>query len=169
MSLTSAEIRVSFAAFSDGPNTVSPQRFDPAVADLLAFTAGTTANKVDRLYVAPISLAASASIELDLAGGLTDAFGTSVTIAELVAVGVFADDTNTNSIEVGGAASNAVPLFKDVSDVALVRPAGFLAMAAPGAAGQCSVTAGTGDLLKLANSGGSTAVTGKLYLLGRSA
>lgn len=169
MSLTSAEIRVSFSAFSDGPNSVSPQRFDPTVASLLAFTAGTTADKADRLYVAPISLSGGASVELDLRGVLTDAFGTTLNIAELVAIGVFARATNTNSIEVGGAASNAVPLFKDVSDVALVRPGGFLALAAPGAAGQCTVTAGTGDLLKLANSGGSGTVNGTLFILGRSA
>lgn len=169
MSLTSAEVRISFAALSDGPNAVTPQRFDPTVASLLAFASGTTADKADRLYVAPITLAASASIDLDLAGSLADAFGTTLTFVELVAIGVFADDANTNSIEVGGAASNAVPIFKATNDVAVVRPGGFLAIAAPDAAGLCTVTAGTGDILKLANSGGTTGVTGKIFILGRSA
>lgn len=169
MSLTSAEIRVSIAALSNGPNTVWAQIFDPTVSTLLAFAAGTGAEQADRLYVGAIDIAASGSTELDLAGVLTDAFGTTLTFAELAAVLVFADDTNTNDIDVGGAASNAVPLFKATNDIVPVKPGGVLTLAAPGAAGLCTVTAGTGDKLKLANSSSGSSVTGTIVILGRSA
>lgn len=167
--LDMAELRVSFAAASHGSNAVAAQRFDPTLSLIASFSRGTNADQADILYVEERTLTASSTEELDLAGVIADAFGSTITAAELVGIIVLADEDNTNNVEVGGAASNAVPFLKHVSDIEVVKPGGVYVNFAPGAAGLCTVTAGTGDKLKIANSGGSTSVTYRIGLLMRSA
>lgn len=138
----------------------------------LAYTAaaslanGTGANQANSLWIDTRTLAASASEELDLAGGLTDAFGNVLTLTKVKGLLIEADDANVNDVLVGGAASNAwAALFGDATDVIRVKPGGFILLAAPDANG-LAVTAGTGDKLKLANSAGSTSVTFTIAFVG---
>ena len=132
----------------------------------LVFVDGTGANQATKSFLDTRTLAASANESLDLAGGLTDAFGNALTFTKIRALMIRAAAGNTNNVLVGGAASNGfVTPFSDATDVAVVRPGGLLLLAAPDATGY-AVTAGTGDLLKVANGGGSSAVTYDIFLLG---
>lgn len=164
MAFQSAELRFSLSVAAQGTNTVSPQRFDPLMAALMAFDSGTGADQCDLAYVADRTLAGSTSEELDLYGGLTDAFGATLNFAELVVLAI----TSDKALKVGGAASNAVPLFSDVSDKAWVRAGGLLVMAGPNASGLCTVTNATGDKLKIENTE-ATSATYRIGILGRSA
>lgn len=129
---------------------------------------GTGANQADKVFHDQRTLAASASEELDLAGGLTDALGAALTFVKVKALIVKAAAGNTNDVVVGGAAANgfATP-FADASDKVNVKPGGILALVAPGAG--YTVTAGTGDLLKIANSAGGSGVTYDIIVIGTSA
>jgi hypothetical protein len=129
---------------------------------------GTGANQADLVYAAERTVASATNDDIDLAGVLTDAFGATITSAELVALLVIneqADGTaNTTNLTLGGAA-NPVPGFG--SALWPISPGGFFEMVSPGAAGLATVTASTGDLLRVTNSSGATAKY-KILLLARS-
>ena len=67
---------------------------------------------------------------------------------------------------VGGAGSNGFTSWVgDATDVVKVKPGGALILVAPDATGY-AVTAGTGDLLTITNSAGSTSVTYDVVIMG---
>lgn len=130
------------------------------------FSNGTGDDQANRAFVDTRTLAASSSEELDLAGGLTDAFGNTLTFTKVKALIITAADANTNQVHVGGAASNGITSFcVAANDIMRVMPGGTLAMIAPQNAGYF-VVAGTGDLLKIANSAGGTSVTYTIIIIG---
>ena len=65
-------------------------------------------------------------------------------------------------------ASNGVPLFLAAGDGLPVKPGGAFLWVAPDATG-VAVTASTGDLLTITNSGAGSAVTYYIVVLGASA
>ena len=132
-------------------------------------TDGTTEDQMDLVYVDQRTLAASATEDLDLAGGVENSFGDTLTFVDVRMICVKASSDNTNDVLVGGAASNAfVNWVSNSSDVVVVKPGGVLFLYTPTDPGY-AVTAGTGDLLKIANSAGSTSVTYDIYIGGTSA
>lgn len=167
MPLTS-NLRVIFGANQTGANDFGGPTFTPLLDKAMAFANGTGANQADIVFADSRTLAASATEDLDLAGVLADAFGATITAAELVAVIVYADPTNTNDVVIG-AALQPVALFGGTAGTIAVRPGGIFVIAAPNAAGQLTVGAGATDDLKIANSGAGTAVTYQIIVLARSA
>jgi hypothetical protein len=137
------------------------------VLKLMTITAGTGTGKADRLFAGSRTIAASSSENLDLAGTLTDPLGATLTFVHVKALLVIADAANTNSVLVGGAASNgfAGP-FADVTDIATIPPGGSALFTHPGAG--WTVTAATGDILKVANSSSGTGVTYRVVIIGTS-
>jgi hypothetical protein len=132
---------------------------------------GTAAGQANRIFHDQRTLAASANEDLDLAASLTDAFGASLTFARIKGLIVAADAGNTNNVIVGGAASNQfVSWVGGGAHTVTVRPGAVLALFA----GQAdstgyAVTAGTGDLLRIANSAAGSTVTYDVILIGASA
>lgn len=152
-----------------GANDISTPEQKFATKERIALATGTTAGKADLVFSDTRTLAASASENLDLAGGLSDAFGAALTFAEVVAILVRASEANTNDVVIGGAASNAFSApFGAATDKLVIKPGGYVLLVAPGDPAY-PVTAGTGDLLKVANSAGSTGVTYDIIIVGRSA
>ena len=130
------------------------------------FTDGAGADQADEHWSDERTLAASASEDLDLAGVLTDAFGAVITFARIKFLYVEADAANTNDVVVGGAPANAwLGPFADVTDKFKVRPGGAH-FDLDRTAGGFVVTAGTGDLLRVANSGAGTSVKYRMVLIG---
>ena len=163
----SASIQVRVAASHTGALDNGSLEANHLLEKLFTLANGPAADQADLVFSDTRTLNASANEELDLAGVLTDAFGAAITFAKVKAILVIADAANTNDVIIGGAASNAfIGFFGDATDTVKARPGGFAALACPGAG--VTVTAGTGDKLKLANSGGSTAVTFKILIIGTS-
>jgi Ca2+-binding RTX toxin-like protein len=134
-----------------------------------SWESGTGADQADLVFHDQRTLAASATENIDLAGGLTDAYGATITFARIKALIVIAAAGNTNDVQVGGAASNAWATWvANSSDIVTVKPDGILALVSPSATGYV-VTAGTGDILKIVNSGAGTGVTYDIVLIGSSA
>lgn len=120
----------------------------------------------DEMFSDQRTLSASATENLDMAGSLTNAIGSTVTFARIFAILIYASPGNTNDVVVGGAASNAFATpFADSTDKIVLRPGGILLLTAPDSTGYV-VTAGTGDILLMANSAGGTSVTYDIILLG---
>lgn len=130
---------------------------------------GTGAGQADVLFTDTRTLAASASETLDLTGSLVDALGATVTMARVKGIVIAAAAGNTNDVIVGGAASNgfATP-FGDPTDKVKVKPGGILALFTPDATAY-AVTAGTGDLLQVANGAAGTSVSYDVIIIGASA
>ncbi len=133
----------------------------------VAFADGTGANQADRVFTDRRTLGASATEDLDLAGVLVDAFGATITFAKIKAIIVKAADANTNDVQVTRPAANGVVLFLAASDGLNVKPGGAFVWVAPGTG--VTVTGGTGDLLTITNSAGTTAVTYDVVIIGTSA
>jgi hypothetical protein len=137
----------------------------------VAYTSGTGAGQVDRVYTATRTLAASGTEDLDLAGSLTDALGnTSITFARIKSIFIAAAAGNTNNVQVTRPASNGVPWLMAAGDGIALRPgAAFQWLTGSADATGVAVTAGTGDLITVTNSAGTTGVTYTVIITGCSA
>lgn len=135
-----------------------------------SYSTGTGAGQVDRVFTDTRTLAASATEDLDLAGSLTDALGATITFARIKAVFVSAAAANTNNVQVTRPASNGVLVFMAAGDGIALRPgAAFTWLSGTADATGVAVTAGTGDLLTITNSAGTTGVTYTVVVVGCSA
>ncbi|TIN82644.1 hypothetical protein [Mesorhizobium sp.] len=168
MTISKLTLSAQIAGVQAGAADLGTLEFTLNSAFVKALTNGTGANQADLIFADTRTLAASATEDLDLAGSLTDVFGATITMAEVVAILVLADAGNTNNVVVGDAAS-PVPLFGGTNPTISVKPGGMFMIAAPNAAGQFTVGAGSTDDLKIANSGGGTGVTYSIVVVGRSA
>lgn len=129
---------------------------------------GTSADQADLIFTDQRTLTASTNENLDLAGSLTSAFGATLTFVKLKALLVYAATANANNVRVTRPATNGVPLFLAASDGIDVLPGGTFLWVAPNAAA-VTVTASTGDLINVANSGAGTSVTYDVVIIGTSA
>ena len=135
----------------------------------VALDSGTGAGKADLRFTDTRTLAASATEDLDLAGVLTDLFGTALTFVKIKGLFISAASGNTNNVVVGAAASNAWATLLNATGTITLRPgASFGVMAAAADATTYAVTAGTGDLLKVANSAAGTSVSYDIVIVGSS-
>lgn len=112
------------------------------------------------------TLAASASESLDLAGGLVNPFGEAITFTKIKGIYIYNNNLVAGDIlRIGGAASNAFPLFAHTSDKIDCNPGQTIFIDDPSLAAR-AVTAGTGDLLKLEEVGGANTVTFDIAIWG---
>jgi hypothetical protein len=100
---------------------------------------------------------------------LTDPFGVALTFVKLKAVLIKAALANTNNVNVSRPASNGVPWFLAAGDAFALGPGGIFLYVNPNAAAIATVTAGTGDILRVDNSGAGTTVNFDIVLIGTSA
>lgn len=136
---------------------------DPLLRDYTqALANGTGANQASQHWHDQRST--SGNDDLDISGVLTNVFGTSIVFTKIKALIVKAAVANGNDVIVGGGASNqfATP-FGSATDKVKVKPGGLLVLVAPDVNGY-AVTAGTGDILRVASGGGS--VTYDIVLIG---
>lgn len=127
---------------------------------------GTATDQADQVWHDRRTLV-GVTENLDLAGALTNAFGSTITFVTLKAL-VLHNRTLTTAatLTVGGAAANAFATpFGAATDKIIVQPDGLLLLWAPRTG--YAVTAATGDILKL--DPGSATVEYDIYLLGTTA
>lgn len=162
-----AQINTAIIATYVGSNDLgSPrQNLTQSLQAPITLANGTGSGQAQILFSDTRTLAASATENIDLAGSLVDAFGTTLTFAAVKVVKVCANAANTNNVVVGGAGANTLlGVFGAATHTIAVRPGGCFLWAAPQTG--ATVTAGTGDILLIANSGAGTGVTYDIYLIG---
>lgn len=121
-------------------------------------TSGVGVDEADEVFHDERTLAQSASEELDLSGGLTNALGDSIVFARVKCIHIVsASADNTANLLIGGAAANGFSTFMaDPSDRMILRGGNSAGvMLFTGDAIGYVVTAGAGDLLKLEHDGSS--------------
>lgn len=128
---------------------------------------GTAALQAQQVFSDKRTLAASANETLDLNGtALKNVFGDNFSITKLLALLIIADAANVNDVQFGPNSSNGlVTPFGATADRLKVKPNGFAMLVAPDATGFV-VTAGTGDLLYVANGGAGSSVTYTVIAIG---
>lgn len=172
MGLT-AKIKASVEAIQTGTNDYGAPRFTPQLAEVIELVSGTVAGAADLVFVDERTVASAANDDLDLAGVLTSALGSTITFVEIVAILLInkskAGVANTTNLTVG-VGSNPFLGFLGGTTPTLgpIRPGGVVLLACPADVGIGTVAAGTGDILRIANSSGASA-TYQIAILGRSA
>lgn len=150
-----------------GTNDLGSPKLGVDVSKLLTLIEGTAAtNQANLLFSDTRTLSASATEDLDLSGVLTSAFGATITAAEIVLIYVAAASGNTNNVNVTRPASNGfIGPFLAAGDGLAVRPGEYVPLVSQSG---WAVTAGTGDLLTITNSGSGTSVTYDIVIVGRT-
>jgi len=138
---------------------------------------GTGAGKANQVWHDRRTLAASASEDLDLAGGLTNSVGETVTFTKIKAVLIHNrsdEDIETPShsqtdaeIQVGPDATNGFTgPFADASDRLVLAAGASVLLVHPGDG--WTVTADTGDLLEVTNNDDSDEAAYDIVIVGES-
>lgn len=127
---------------------------------------GTAANQASQMWSDTRTITASANDDLDLAGVLTNAFGSTITFTSVKAIVVRAATANTNDVIIGGSATNPFETFLGGTNPSVtVVPGGSFSITSPEATGFV-VTAATGDILRLTNAAGGTSVVYDIIIIG---
>ena len=152
-----------------GSNDFGGDVFNSKMEHDAHYTDGTTAGKADILFADTRTITSGGTDDLDLAGSLSNAFGATITAAEVVAIFIKSAAANTTNLTVGvGTNPLSGWLGGTTPTVGPIRPGGVLLRAETDAAGLCAVTAGTGDILRIANASGAAA-TYQIAILARTA
>lgn len=165
----SATIRAGIEFNQSGSADFGPQRFQGSVSSLLQLASGTGANQADIVWADERTVASATADDIDLAGVLSSAFGTTITAVEVVAFLLInapldpLDTANTTTLTVGGDAA-AVPNITSGA----IGPRGVVLLVDPDAGGLATVTATTGDIIQVTNSSGAAA-TYQVCILARTA
>lgn len=145
--------QVGSEAFAGGPN------WSAAIEQVLSFANGTGADQADLAYVAERTVASATNDDIDLAGVLTDALGATITAAELAAILIVNKkkdgSANTTNLTIGAGANPMIGFLGATHTIGPIRPGGVFMLACGDASGIGAVTAGTGDILRIANSSGA--------------
>lgn len=173
MTIQSATLVAQLRANQVGANDFGGPNFTPEIQAILNFTNGTGANQANILWADQRTIATAANDDLDLNGVLTNAFGATVSAVELVAIIVInaprSGAANTTNLTIGGGANPVTGFLGGTTPtIGPIRPGGFVFLGCGDAAGLGAVTAGTGDILRIANSAGASA-TYQIAILARNA
>lgn len=138
---------------------------DPLIFSLANLLSnGTASGQASQQFHDVRTLTASATEDLDLAGGLTNAFGTTLTFVKLKVLLVYAATANTNSVIVSRKATTGIPIFDADSDSITLAPGDLFLYASP-LVGK-TITATTDDTLTFTNSAGGTSVNYTVIFIG---
>jgi len=163
-----ASISLKVSASESGAPSVGAALWSGVIENALNFGNGTTANNVNLVYVAERTVTTGANDDIDVAGVLSTALGTSFAAAELVAIVLVnkpETGANTTALTIGGSTAG-VPGY--TSAVESISPGGMYMVVSPDAAGIATVTGVTGDILRVTNGSGASN-TYQIALLGRTA
>lgn len=133
------------------------------------YTNGTAAaGTADLIYGAQGTLAGAASVTLDFSGGVTDAFGDTITMARLKHLFIhLTTDTTSTGLTVGNA-TNPINLFSAATATISIRNGGIFLIGDTGATG-IPLGAAASDALKLLNADGTNTATYVIGAIGSSA
>lgn len=119
---------------------------------------GIGVGQANEFYFAERTLASGVAEDLDFSGPLLDLFGDAFVLVKLKAIIIGNKAANTTNLTVSRPAANGVALFGAASDALAIIPPGYAFLYMNGSAAGLAVTAGTADLVNIANSAGASAI-----------
>lgn len=168
----SATLTAELTARQTGDNAYDDV-FTPSIKRVLQLTDGTGAGEADIIYADERTVSDGSNDDIDLAGSLSNAFGSTITAAEVVAIVAInapsSGSDNTTDLTIGNA-TNAFEGFLGgtAPTIGPLKPGATFMLFAGDAAGLGSVTGGSTDELRIANSAGASA-TYQIAIIARSA
>lgn len=138
-----------------------------ALQQTFSLATGTGAGQADQIFDDSRTLSSGANEDLDLAGVLVNALGTTVTLVKLKCLIFIADSANTTNLTIGPKSSNGLVFLGGTTPTFVLAPGGLFVLFNPSSAA-ITVTAGTGDLINVANAAGASA-TYKVIAIGTTA
>lgn len=169
-----ANVTASINVTQSGSNAFSGGPFwNAAIALSQAIPNGFLAGQADLAYVDERTLASGAADSIDLVGSLVDALGSTVNMVKVVTLMIFNQpkdgSSNTTALTIGGGTNPFVGFLGGTTPtIGPLRPGSLLLLTASDLQGLGTVTAGTADILRVANAAGATAKY-QIAILGRSA
>jgi hypothetical protein len=139
-----------------------------------ALPTGSDAGQADRLFHDQRTIAAGASDDVTLRTGVSDAFGDTVSFAEVRALILRADADNGADLVLSIPVAAGLGSPPITEQVLRIPPGGAVALIAPGvdgspATGRFAVAAGTWDVLSIVNMDLTASATYDVIVLGVSA
>jgi hypothetical protein len=131
----------------------------------ISLATGTSSNQADLVFHDKRTILTGANDDLDLAGSLTDGFGTVLTFVKVKVILIY-NLNASRTLTIGGAATPFSAFMADPSDKIVIQPSGLLLLVAPNAG--YTVGAGSTDLLRVANDSGSSCDY-RIIIIGTSA
>jgi hypothetical protein len=161
----SATLDINLKGTIYGVNDLGTPQMPFALNERVTFDPGASAGQANIVFTDTRTIAASSNDDLDLVGVLPHPLGGTITFAVVRSIIVRAAAGNTNNVVIGAAASNQfVGPFGAATHTLALRPGEEMVVTNRGAG--WTVTAGTGDILRIANGGSGTPVTYDIVLLG---
>ncbi|MBM3642237.1 MAG: hypothetical protein FJX15_13125 [Alphaproteobacteria bacterium] len=156
-----ATLKASISVSQAGSNAFGGPTWSGAFEFLKNFANGVAADQADIAYVAERTVTTGANDDIDLAGVLADALGTTLTMAKLVAMLLInrqKDGTaNTTNLTIGLGTNPFLGfLGGTVPTIGPITPGGVFMVSNPALAGLGSITGASNDILRVANSAGAT-------------
>lgn len=151
-----AQISAILDATHTGTHDLGTPSIDVDLSKYLNYVDGTGAGAASKMWGDSRTVASASNDDLDLAGSVTDAFGAIVTFTAVKAIMVIANPNNTTDLTIGAGTNGVVGWFGAATHTVKVKPGGMFMVADPGATGY-PITAGTGDILRVANAAGASA------------
>ena len=116
-----------------------------------AFTSGTGANQANQMFADTRTVSGSSNDDLDLAGVLTDGLGNTITFTSIKAIIINSVTANGDALHItDDGVSGFISWLGATGDIVKLRPGGSFMITNPEANGY-AVTAGTADILRIAN------------------
>lgn len=144
---------------------IGTARLDVNYSKRYSVANGTSSDQANMIWTDNRSVSASSSEDLDLYGGLTNAFGDTINFSAIKGIFIFADSANVNNLIIGGDSNALVNYVGNANDVINVKPGGMFAVYDPSAGGY-GVTNSTGDVLQVANSSSGSSVVYDIIIIG---
>jgi hypothetical protein len=164
IALTStASIRGALTTAGDGGTTELP--INEALTKTVAH--GTGIDQATHIYIDDFSISASGTLDIDLSGSLEDRHGNAAVFTAIKEILLIADATNTNDVVYGNGTNPFVGPLSAGTATVTVKPGNRFNVTNYSAAGW-SLTAGSSDVIKLANSSSGSAVTGTIVIIGEA-
>lgn len=169
MNITSIDVLLSIKAYTSKASDLANPVYAPELKKQIQLEGGTAANKADIVWGDERTVSSASNDDIDLSGALADAFGDTVTAAEMVGLAIVSDAANTTTLTIGVNGTNPwVAMFAASGDGIKVPPGGVFFIMAPDANGLGAVSGGSADLLRVANGSGAAA-TYKIMIIARTA
>lgn len=162
VSLTS---RARISGTVTGVNDAGAPKIEIEEGASKSLTDGTGIGQANAVYVDDFTIAASSTLDIDLAGSLLDVLGATVVFTAVKEIMLIAADGNTNNIVLGGGTNPFLGPLGGTTPTIAVKPGGHLKLADHSAAGW-AVGAGSSDILRLTNSAGGSGVSGTIVIVG---
>jgi hypothetical protein len=136
----------------------------------VALTNGTGAGQADTVWFDQRTLTASSNETLDLNGSLRDALNDLVSLVRVKVLVISAATTNTNNVVVGGGSTTFTGMLGATTHTMILRPGACMTWFVGNTdATAYTLTAGSSDLLQIANSSSGSSVVYNICVIGCSA